>query len=138
MSLNRSKDLKEAGFDSSLLGFDDTEKDGVDLTALDRFLNSILYSANQRLSRWVNVQDSPEFKQAEFYLALVQILPFVWAKHSVGESSLDIEGMKISVAKVSEEEKKQILKSLLDLAENSVYPYLIFELPESVISHDSF
>lgn len=135
--LNKSNDLKQLGFDSSLLGFDDEQKDGADKTALDLFLERCILIANKRLASWVKeLQDKPEFKQAELLLATVSCLPFVWARAGVGPVNLSIEGMQITNSRPSEDEKKAIVKSLIAQAELAVMEFIQEKNWDVVIGND--
>lgn len=137
MILNKSNDLKQLGFDSSLLGFDDEQKDGADQTALDLFLERCLVIANKRLASWVNsVQDKPEFKQAELLLATVSCLPFVWARSGMGPVSFSIEGMQLTNSRPSEDEKKAIVKNLIAQAELAVMEFIQEKNLDVVIGND--
>lgn len=137
MILNKPTDLKQVGFDSSNLGFDDIEKDGIDETSLDRYLNGVIYSANKRLSNWVGeVKNLPNFKVAELNLAIVQILPLAWSRNSVGYESLKIEGMDIAISNPDESNKKKIIQSLVDSAELNVIEYIEKFSSNKILSHD--
>lgn len=116
--LNGTGELKQTGFDSGLLGYDDAEKDGAGETALDRFLKGIISAASARLEKWIGqYEDSPETRQAELILATVFLLPFAWSRSTIGTSNLTVEGMQITMARPSQEEKNAVLKSLLAQAE---------------------
>lgn len=135
--LNKSLDLKQLGFDSSLLGFDDIVKNGADKTALDLFLDRCLLIANKRLTSWVTeMKDLPEFKQAELTLGVVNCLPFVWARSGVGPVNLSIEGFQITNSRPSEDEKKQIIRSLIQQAELSVMEFIQEKNWDVMMSHD--
>lgn len=128
-------EIKQMGFGSEIMGYDDSEKDGNDMTALDRYISGFISFGKKRLRKMgievetISLEDEnfSVIKQALLNLVLVGMLPIVWAKDSVGESSVEIyENVKITMKNISATEKELILKTLLknvDLALSDILPH---------------
>jgi len=103
--LNSASELKEIGYDSSLLGIDDITVDGAGKTALDRFLENAIGEAGLIIENWIGdkykeaeTDTSIQYrvKRAEFVLAVSNCLEYLSAKGSTITENLKIEGIEVS------------------------------------------
>lgn len=136
MPLTLAKDIKQLGFDAGFWGIDDATKTNGDKTALDEFLDSYIWEAEQRLTDWIGSENYAAASaedadanlkravgRAELCLVLAEILPIAWSRAGAGEESISFDGMSIRMARVSEDEQDRTLQSLLAKAERLVAKY---------------
>lgn len=136
MPLTRAQDIKQLGFNAGFWGINDATKTTGDKTALDEFLDSYIWEAEQRLTDWIGSENyaaaSAEDAEAnlkravgraELCLVLAEILPIAWSRAGAGEESISFEGMSIRMARVSEGEQDRTVQALLAKAERLVDTY---------------
>lgn len=113
-------DLKKLGLDETLFQ--------VDSSSIDSVLEEYLFAAEVRIRNWVgdsiyeeakaeNGIMNKRFARAEASLAIVEALPDLWASMSVGESDLEVEGLKVQLVATGVQDKQNNVQSLLAKAE---------------------
>lgn len=127
-------DIKQAGFDSDLLGLSDLVPEGEAESPLDKKLNRSLAIASLRLKNWVGetrytevaalVESDPlkeKYREAETLLCIVEILPPLFAQQISDEETISIEGMSVRVKSRSREDFLFQKEMLIDKAEYLVH-----------------
>lgn len=134
--LATTQDIKNLGLDESVFDLSDEKAEGEILSALDDFLLGYIFEASLRLGDWVGTENytsadnkddekmSLQLKRAEIYLALVRLMPLVWQRAGIEETSINFDGMAINMARTSKEEQQQILQTFLQNAESLAKPWI--------------
>jgi hypothetical protein len=114
-------DVKDSGFNAEVLSFGDELK-------IDEFLRRSIAAASSRLKRWIKDnyalcegfgQDDDRFRlclQAELYLTVAEILPFISASQSNRENSVSFDGFTIRSNQTDAAECENICRLLADKA----------------------